>query len=162
MTGVTTFSEVMTGPLRLVGEKESRDLQLRLDVTAPGRLRLWKDTLCTMTGRAVCPGWADSSVEGTMRIAPLTARQIRYTCDFTVADGRRLHLDGWKSISFRHVQRSMTTLPVTVLDDEGELVGDGVLLFDSRRDLLPFLRGFRYHRGAVPQERIAEAVGRDE
>jgi len=155
MTGVTTFSEVMSGPLRLVGEQEPRELELQLDVTAPGRLRLWKDTLSTMTGRAVCPGWADGPAEGTMRIAPLTARQIRYTCSFTTTDGRRMHLDGWKSISFRHLQRSMTTLPVTVLDDAGELVGNGLLRFDSRRDLVPFLRGFRYHRSAEPQARYA-------
>lgn len=151
MTGCTTFTEVMAGPIRLAGEEQERLLRLELAVTAPGWLRLWTDTVAHMEGRAVCRGWAEDAVEGSMRIAPIAARQIRYSCSFTTADGRRMHLDGWKSISYRHPQRSMTTLPVTVVDDEGGLVAEGVLRFDARRDLVSFLRGFRYRKSVDPQ-----------
>lgn len=156
MTGSTTFTEVMAGPIRLAGEEQERELRLELVVTAPGRLRLWADTEARMEGRVVCAGWADAAVQGSMRIAPLAARRIRYSCAFTTTDGRHVHLDGWKSISYRHLQRSMTTLPVTAVDDEGVLVAGGVLRFDARRDLVRFLRGMRYRKDVDPQPSLLE------
>jgi hypothetical protein len=149
MTRTTTFHEVMDGAIRLVGEEQDRPLRLELDVTAPGVLRLWGDTEAVMTGRAVAPGWAVAPVAGTMRIAPVAARRIRYRCAFETEQGRRVHFDGWKSVTLRHLTQSMTTLPFTVADDDGQLVGQGVLRFDARRDLGRFLAGFRY-RAAEP------------
>jgi hypothetical protein len=153
MTGTTSFSEVMAGPFRLTCEDRVRLHRLELTVPAPGLLRVWADAEAHCVGRAVSAAWADdASAVGTTRIAPLVARKIRNRCDFTAIDGRRrTHVDGWKSISFRHPLPSMTTLPVLVTDNDGLLVGRGVLHFDLRRDGGSFLAGFRDRSDAGPQ-----------
>lgn len=149
MTRATTFREVMAGTIRLTGEGRDRPLRLELVATAPGLLRIWADTDARLEGRVVCPGWADDVLtDGRLQIAPVAARRIRYRCDFVTTDGRPMHLDGWKSISYRHLLRSMTTLPASVVDDAGRLVGQALLRFDARHDLARFLAGFRY--AAVP------------
>ncbi|WP_433231742.1 hypothetical protein [Actinomadura formosensis] len=140
----TTFSEVMAGTLRLAGEERPRPMRLELDVDLPGVLCPWGDTEGALTGRVVVPGWADDeAASGRLRVAPLAARRIRYTMDFTAADGRRLHLDGWKTVAPRRPVRSMTSLPVTVTDEDGTVLGEARLRFDLRRDLAAFLASFR-------------------
>jgi hypothetical protein len=145
----TTFRETMAGTIDLADGP--RPIRLDLAVTVPGVLLLWSDVDASVTGRAEIPGLADSPVSGTLRIAPLAARIIHYHCDFTTLDGRRLTLDGHKSIDFRHPVRSMTTLPATVTDRSGEVVGEADLTFDTR-DLPQFLGSFRYERDAPSLE----------
>lgn len=139
----TTFSEVMEGVLRLVGEECGRPVRLELGVDLPGVLRPWGDAEGELSGRLRVPGWADGPVAGRMRVAPVAARQIRYTMKFTAGDGRRLRLDGWKSVSVRRPVRSMTVLPATVTDADGAVVGEARLRFHLRRDLAAFLGSFR-------------------
>jgi hypothetical protein len=117
---------------------------LELDVDLPGVLRPWGDVEGALTGRVAVPGWADDAeASGRLRVAPVVARRIRYTMDFTAADGRRLRLDGWKSVSARRPVRSMTFLPVTVTDGDGVVVGEARLRF-RLRDLGAFLASFRF------------------
>ncbi|TMR30701.1 hypothetical protein [Actinomadura geliboluensis] len=140
----TTFSEVMEGELRLAGEDRARPMRLDLDADLPGVLRPWGDAEGAIAGRVSVPGWADDpSASGRLRVAPIAARRIRYTLDFTAADGRRLRLDGWKSVSPRRPVRSMTSLPATVTDADGTAVGEARLRFHLRRDLAAFLTSFR-------------------
>lgn len=139
----TTFAETMTGSAR-TGERE-RPMRMDLVADLPGILFPWSDLEGTITGRVVIDGLADDAhATGTLRVAPLAARRIRYRLDFTAGDGRRLHLDGWKSITMAHPVRSMTLLPATVTDDAGTVVGEARLRFDLRRDLARFLAGFRF------------------
>ncbi|MFG2250776.1 hypothetical protein [Spirillospora sp. NPDC048823] len=141
----TVFDEVMEGAFRLAGEDGERRLRLELSVDLPEVLRPWRDTEGDLAGRVHVPGWADDrAATGRLRVAPLTARRIRYTMDFTALDGRRLRLDGWKSVDPRRPVRSMTTLPVTVTDEDGTVAGEGVLRFDLRRDLVRFVAGARF------------------
>jgi hypothetical protein len=145
-TRVTTFSEVMAGPARLRGEGGSRSLRLEVDVVAPGLLKLWADTEASMSGRAVLDGVADDpAATGTMHIAPIRRRRLRYQLVFHTADGAPLHLDGWKSVSYLRPLRSMTTLPATVYAADGSVFGEALLKFDLR-DLPRFLASFRYRR----------------
>jgi len=152
----TSFREVMAGWIRLAGESSRRPFRLELAVVAPGRLPPWGTTDATVTGRVSAPGWADDpGASGTMEISPLERRRIRYRLGFVAADGRRLHLDGWKSVTLRHPVRSMTVLPATVTDSGGTVVGEARLRFDVSRDLLRFLRSFR-HSDERPAEQGAE------
>jgi hypothetical protein len=132
----------MAGTVRLGGE--SRPMRLELSADLPEVLRPWGDAEGTLRGRVHVPGWADdAAATGTLRVAPVAARRIRYRLAFTTAAGRSVRLDGWKSISYRHPVRSMTYLPATLTDEEGEVVGEAVLRFDVRRDLGRFLTGLR-------------------
>lgn len=141
----TMFDEVMEGAFRIAGDDRTHRMRLELSVDLPEVLRPWSDVEGELTGRVHVPGWADDpSAEGRLRVAPLTARRIRYTLDFTARDGRRLRLDGWKSIDPRRPVRSMTTLPVTVTGEDGSVAGEGLLRFDLRRDLVRFVAGARF------------------
>jgi hypothetical protein len=143
--GRTTFRETMAGTIKLAEQAEPVPLRMRLQVDLPGILLPGSDVVAGLTGEVTATGLAeDPAATGTMRIAPIHARVIHYRCDFTALDGRRLHLDGHKSIDFAHPVRSMTTLPATVRDDKGVTVGEADLLFDARRDLGRFLASFRY------------------
>ncbi|WP_210716743.1 hypothetical protein [Amycolatopsis acididurans] len=129
----TTFSEVMAGNGRLA-----------LDVEMPGVLHPFVDVVANASGRVEMPGLADDpAATGTVEIAPVTRRRIRYRLDFTALDGRRLHLDGWKSIRFLRPLWTMTTLPATVTDASGAVVAELSLRFDIRRELWAMLRSFR-------------------
>ncbi|MQY09460.1 hypothetical protein [Actinomadura macrotermitis] len=138
----TTFAEVMEGTVRLDGA--DRPMRLELSADLPGVLRPWGDIEGALSGRVVVPGWADGPASGRLRVAPVAARRIRYTLEFTALDGRRLRLDGWKSATPRHPVRSMTFLPATVTDADGAVVGEARLRFRLRRDLARFLSGFRF------------------
>nr|WP_317633588.1 GMC family oxidoreductase N-terminal domain-containing protein [Streptomyces sp. HUAS 14-6] len=141
----TAFSETMVGTLRLDGEDRTRRTRLDLTVSADRVLRLLGTTEARATGRIRVAGWADApDVEGELEISPLARRRIRYRVDFT-ADGRRLTLDGWKSVTPRRPVTSMTVLPYTLLED-GVRIGTGTLRFPLATQLLPFLAGFRFPR----------------
>ncbi|URN02787.1 hypothetical protein LUW74_05085 [Actinomadura madurae] len=141
----TVFREVMEGALRVAGEDAERPMRLELVATLPEVLRPWGDVEGELTGRVHVPGWADDrAAVGTLRVAPIAARRIRYTLEFTAHDGRRLRLDGWKTVSARRPVRSMTVLPLTVTGADGTVAGEARLRFDARRDLASFLRGFRF------------------
>ncbi|MGI8336157.1 hypothetical protein ACRYCC_39965 [Actinomadura scrupuli] len=141
----TIFREVMEGTIRLAGESLERPMRLELAADLPRVLTPRGDTEGPLTGRVRVPGFADDP-EGTglLRVAPIAGRQIRYRLDFGAADGRRLHLDGWKSVSYRRPVRSMTLLPATVTDADGTVVGEATLRFHVRRDLARFLASFRF------------------
>ncbi|MGI5202560.1 hypothetical protein ACQEU6_13435 [Spirillospora sp. CA-108201] len=141
----TVFREVMRGSLRLAGEDRDRPMRLELTADLPGVPRPWGDAEGTLTGRVRVPDWADDpAASGRLRVAPVAARRIRYTLGFTAGDGRRLRLDGWKTVSPRRPVRSMTFLPLTVTGEDGAVVGEARLRFDLRRDLARFLGGFRF------------------
>jgi hypothetical protein len=144
----------MAGTVRLGGS--SLPMRLELGADLPEVFRPWGDTEGALRGRVHVPGWVDdAAATGTLRVAPIAARRIRYRLAFTTAEGRSVHLDGWKSISYRHPVRSMTYLPATLTDEEGQVVGEARLHFDLRHDLAGFLAGFRLpgtrpSHGALP------------
>ncbi|MFF8864843.1 hypothetical protein ACF08B_22620 [Streptomyces sp. NPDC015139] len=147
----TVFSETMLGTLRLDGEDRTRRARLDLTVSADRVLRPLGTTEARATGRIRVAGWADDpDVQGELEISPVARRRIRYRLDFTV-DGRRLTLDGWKSVTARRPVTSMTVLPYTLLED-GVRIGTGTLRFPLATRLLPFLAGFRFPRREDPAE----------
>ncbi|MFE0512268.1 hypothetical protein [Streptomyces sp. NPDC058964] len=139
----TTFSETMLGSLRLDGEDDARRVRLDLRVSADRVMRLTGTTEARATGRIRIAGWADDTgAEGELEISPLARRRIRYRIAFT-ARGRRLTLDGWKSVSPLRPVASMTVLPYTLYEN-GERIGTGTLRFPVTTQLVPFLASFRF------------------
>lgn len=145
----TTFGEVMAGPARLAtGERVP--LRLDLAVTSPGVLTLWGDTTAELTGRVTLPGLVDDpAATGTLEIAPLRRRRLRYRLTMRALDGRVLRLDGWKSIRLLRPVHTMTTLPATLYDADDTVLGEAVLRFDLRT-LPRFLASFRLRRRPAP------------
>jgi hypothetical protein len=134
-----------------------RDLPLRLDlaVHVAGLLRPWADATAVVAGTATIDG-STRPTHGQMRIAPLRARQIRYRLD--LGDGR--HLDGWKTIAYRHPLRSMTRLPATITDANDNILGEARLVF-RLRTLPRFLTSFRWTRAPAPTATARAGAGPD-
>lgn len=128
----TEFRETLLGTFRLDGEGRTRAARLDLRASADTVLRPAGTTEARVTGRIRIAGWADDPcLVGELEIAPLARRRIRYRLAFT-ADGRRLTLDGWKSVTPLRPVHSMTVLPCT-LYEEGKRVGVGALRFPWAR-----------------------------
>ncbi|GHH11744.1 hypothetical protein GCM10018780_49700 [Streptomyces lanatus] len=133
----------MLGRVRLGDEERERPVRLDLVVRADVVLLPHRTTPARVTGRVRIAGRADDAeAVGELEISPLARRRIRYRISF-VMEGRRLELDGWKSISAGRPLASMTVLPYT-LHEDGERVGEGTLRFPLATGLLPFLASFRF------------------
>lgn len=161
----TDFSETMLGTLLLDDEDRTRRVRLDLRVSANRVLRLFGTTEARATGRIRIAGWGDDpAAEAELEISPLTRRRIRYHIAFT-ADGRRLTLEGWKSVTPRRPVASMTVLPYTLYEN-GSRIGTGTLRFPLLTQLLPFLASFRFPRredaGALLAPRWKGEPGRTE
>ncbi|MFF8729272.1 hypothetical protein ACF073_22630 [Streptomyces sp. NPDC015171] len=141
----TTFRETMPGRVRLTGEGADRPVRLDLLARADSLMLPHRTTRARLTGRVRIAGLADDpGAEGELEISPLARRRIRYRLRFSLG-GRRLLLDGWKSVSLKRPLSSLTVLPYT-LYEAGERVGEGTLRFPVATGLLPFLAGFRFPR----------------
>ncbi|WP_371495380.1 hypothetical protein OG871_07920 [Kitasatospora sp. NBC_00374] len=141
----TAFDESMVGTVRLAGEARDRPIRLDLAVRADRILLPHRTTDATLTGRVRIAGLADDpGAAGELEISPLARRRIRYRLDLT-ADGRRLTLHGWKSVTARRPLASMTVLPFTLSEDGAE-VGRGTLRFPLATALPPFLASWRFPR----------------
>ncbi|MFJ8633206.1 hypothetical protein [Streptomyces sp. NPDC093568] len=145
----TRFRETMLGRVRLGDEDRERPVRLDLAVRADAVLLPHRTTRAQVTGRVRIAGRADDAeARGELEISPLARRRIRYRITFTL-EGRRLLLDGWKSMSPARPVTSMTVLPYTLYED-GERVGEGTLRFPLATGLLPFLASFRFPRAEPP------------
>ncbi|WP_351224576.1 hypothetical protein [Streptomyces sp. NPDC002133] len=150
----TSFSETMLGTVRLDGEDRTRRVRLDLRVRADRVMRPLGTIEARTTGRMRIAGWADDAhAQGELEISPLARRRIRYRISFA-ADGRRLTLDGWKSVTPLRPLASMTVLPYTLYED-GAQVGTGTLRFPLATQLLPFLASFRFPRHDDPDALMA-------
>ncbi|MFE1444049.1 hypothetical protein [Streptomyces sp. NPDC058739] len=151
----TSFRETMSGTLSLHEDRgRPRGIRLQLTVTAGRILRPTRTTEARAVGRVRIAGLTGgAAVEGELEISPLARRRIRYRLAFTV-DGRRLTLDGWKSVTPRRPVASMTELPYTLYED-GSPVGGGVLRFRLATQGLPFLASWRFPRQEDPAGLLA-------
>jgi hypothetical protein len=143
------FKETMLGRVRLADEDGDRPVRLDLLARADAVLLPHRTTRAHVSGRVRIAGRADDAeAEGELEIAPLSRRRIRYRITFAM-EGRRLTLDGWKSVSPKRPLASLTVLPFTLYED-GDRVGEGTLRFPLATGLLPFLASFRFPRAAAP------------
>ncbi|MGW8356534.1 hypothetical protein [Streptomyces wedmorensis] len=150
----TVFAETMLGIVRLAGEAEARPMRLDLEVRSDVLMFPHRTTTACLTGRVRVRGFADDAeATGELEISPLARRRIRYRLEFT-AGGRRLTLDGWKSVSPRRPVRSMTVLPYT-LSEDGREIGRGTLRFPLGTGLLPFLASWRFPRHGEGERQLA-------
>jgi hypothetical protein len=129
-------------------EQHERPVRLDLVARADAVVLPHRTTRAQLTGRVRIAGRADDAeARGELEISPLARRRVRYRITFTM-EGRRLLLDGWKSLSPARPVASTTVLPYTLYED-GEPVGEGTLRFPLATGLLPFLASFRFPRATA-------------
>lgn len=139
------FEETMSGTYMPADEPGvSRPMSFSIQVRADSVVGYLRDHLTTIVGILQAPGLAESApVEGTMTIAPVAQKLIRYELSFTGDDGKPYYLRGQKNIVLGDLRRTMTELPVDIRDSGGALFATGTLRFDMRSDWKQFLSSWR-------------------
>jgi hypothetical protein len=141
-----TFSETMAGSFRPVGVGEAeRPLSFSLRAESNSLPRFAKDPYVRFAGEIDAPGLADRRpIEGTLGMDLVRTGKLPYDFRFTGNDGRRYRFVGEKTVSLRSLVTSMTDLPGAILDDAGHAIATAFVRFDLRRDLVSFLRTWKY------------------
>ena len=85
-------------------------------------------------------------LEGRLGLDLVRTRELVYDFRFTDNDGRRCAFAGKKTVRLDDLVETMTVLPGKILGEGGEELGEALLRFDLRSDLLRFLRSFRLVR----------------
>lgn len=139
------FAETMSGTFALASAPEQRRrFSFSILAHATSTLRHLVDGKTHMHGTLEADGLATSApIEGTLTLAPLTRRMIRYEFAFTGDDGERYRFAGQKDIRLRDLRRSFTVLPGTLMDEDGHEIGTADTRFDLGADLLQFLSSWR-------------------
>lgn len=139
------FDETMSGWYALASApEERRSLSFTVRAKAESLLRHLRDQRMQLQGTLQADGFADHvPIEGTMILAPLGRRLIRYEFGFTGNDGHPYRFVGQKDISPRSLVRTLTELPAEILDTGGDVVASSLTRFDLRSDLVQFLASWR-------------------
>jgi hypothetical protein len=135
------FQETMAGTYTLAGQAgPPRRVSFTVRAVAGDVLQHLRDGACELEGTFDMEGFADDvPCRGSLEIAPLTKRIIRYELAFAGNDGEPYRLAGQKDIKLSDLVHSMTTLDAAIHDGKGVEIARARVRFDLRADLLPFL-----------------------
>lgn len=118
------FSEAMVGTWTPEGDGQPRPFRFDVEAALPSLLRPLGSVTGRLTGIVRAEGLADGAAAvGTIEVSPVEQRRIRYILEFCADDGRPLRVDGWKSIRWLRPLSTWTTLPSTIYDERGAVVG---------------------------------------
>jgi hypothetical protein len=139
------FRETMAGSFHLAATpSDERPMSFTIRARS-GRLRdFLRNPEVEIEGEVDAEGFADHRrLEGRLGLYLVRAGTLPYAFHFTANDGRRCSFVGKKTVVLRDLVESMTVLPGAILGEGGETLGEALLRFDVRSDLLRFLRSFR-------------------
>lgn len=142
------LTETLAGRLRLVDDGKERPISLTIrGRSGPIAAFLRRPTL-TVDGVIDAPGFADHRViTGAIDAASIAAdRRLAYAFTFTADDGASYVFTGEKSFVPRNFVVSFTLLAGVIRDAQGARVGDVLLRFDLRGDLVRFAKSLRITR----------------
>ncbi len=138
----TRFTEAMAGTWRPANGGE-QPIRFDLQASTPTPLQPLGTVRGELAGTVDVGGLARAAAAvGTIEVSPVEHRRIRYALAFRADDGTPHRLEGWKSIDWRHLPSTWTTLPATVTDGAGAVVGTAELRF-AWRDAPALAASFR-------------------
>lgn len=139
------FRETMRGSYyRVDAPVEDRAIEIVLTVETTDLRRFARDKTWTVTGHIDAEGLATRrALDGTLEMRLFDERRLPYRCRFTGDDGAAYELRGQKELLPISPIDSLTVLPASIYDANGEEIARVVLRFDARNELRPFLRSFR-------------------
>jgi hypothetical protein len=142
-----SFKETMSGTYwRLDTPAEERALSFTITARAKDIRRFAKDRLWNITGTVDAEGLVTrGELDGTLGFRLLDQRRLPYRFTFLGDDGKGYELSGQKEWSGLAPVESMTLLPASVYDADGEEVARATLRFDVRSDLGRWMKSFRVH-----------------
>ena len=140
------FTEAMVGRWRRTGDTVDRPFRFDARVETPTLLSPFGTVVGDLAGTLTAEGLASGTpITGMLEVSPLRLHRVRYTFTTVADDGRRYRFDGWKTIRGVRLLRAWTTLPGTVYDEDGEVVGTALTRFPFE-NTLSFVAGFRLRR----------------
>ncbi len=138
------FHETMAGSFRLAGESIDRAMSFSIGARSLAWPRFLRRPEVEIDGEVDAEGFADHrNISGTMGMDPLRTGILPYAFRFTANDGATYAFVGKKTLHLGRLVESMTVLPGAILDAGGARVGEALLRFDVRSDLVAFLTSFR-------------------
>jgi hypothetical protein len=140
-----SFRETLRGSYwRLDAPTEERALDVVIDARTPSLAELRRDRVFLLCGHVTAEGLAVGAVaEGTLVFKLIHERRFPYRVRFRGDDGRRYELSGQKEwMPFAPIE-SVTTLPASLYDADGQEIGRATLRFDVRNEVIGLLRSLR-------------------
>lgn len=145
------FRETMAGSFHLTadpGDERPMSFTIRTRSVETGIWAFLKNPAMEIEGEVDAEGFADHRrLEGTLRLDLLRNRTLPYAFRFTANDGAPCTFEGKKTLVLSELAESMTVLPGVIKDGRGATVGEALLRFDLRSDLLKFLRSWTFRPG---------------
>lgn len=142
------FCETMAGSFHLVeSPADERPMSFTIRARSRGLLDFLRRPEVEIEGEIDAEGFADHRyLSGRLGLDLARTGTLPYSFEFTANDGRRCAFAGRKTVRPRDLLASMTVLPGVLVGDGGAVLGEALLRFDLRSDLLRFLRSFRTTR----------------
>jgi hypothetical protein len=142
-----SFRETMSGSYwRLDAPTSERGISFTIEARARDLRRFVRDKTWHITGTVDVEGLASKrSLDGTLGFKLLEDRRLPYRFSFLGDDGRAYELSGQKEWSGLSPVGSMTLLPASLYDADGEEIARATLRFDLRSDLGRWMKSFRLH-----------------
>lgn len=142
-----SFRETMSGSYwRLDAPAEERAIAFTIEARARDLRRFARDKTWRITGTIDAEGLASRrDLQGTLAFRLVDERRLPYRFDFVGDDGQRYELSGQKEWSGLAPIESMTLLPASLYDSNGEEIARATLRFDVRSDLGRWMKSFRLH-----------------
>lgn len=139
------FAETMRGSYYLLREPErEHPMEFSIEARVDGLRRFARDRTARITGVCTFEGLCrHSQLDGTLGMKLLDNRTLPYDFTFRTDDGRRFRFRGEKQVSLGNLRETMTVLPASLYDDDGEEVGRAIVRFDMTHDLRDFVLSFR-------------------
>jgi hypothetical protein len=141
-------TETLAGRLRLVRDGVERPMAVTIRGRSGPIASFLKRPLLAIEGAVDAPGFADQRrFTGSIDAAGLFAeRRVVYAFTFCGDDGQAYAFAGEKAFVARDLVASFTLLVGAIRDAGGALVGEALLRFDLRSDLVRFAKSFRAAR----------------
>jgi hypothetical protein len=131
---------------RLDEPTAERGIAFTIEARTRDLRRFVRDKTWRITGTVDVEGLASSrSLDGTLVFKLLEERRLPYRFTFLGDDGRDYELSGQKEWSGLSPVGSMTLLPASLYDADGEEIARATLRFDLRSDLGRWMKSFRLH-----------------
>ena len=140
-----SFRETMSGTYHLLASPtEERAMHFTIAARAADVRRFARERTWRIEGEVDAEGLASQRpLEGTLGFFLLDERRLPYRFTFQGDDGKAYEFRGQKDWTLVAPLESMTVLPGSIFDGEGNEIGRCTLRFDVRNDLGRWMKSFR-------------------
>lgn len=142
------FRETMSGSYhRLDRPTEDHAIEFTISAHVESLRRFVRDRIARIEGEVTMEGLATKRpLSGTLGLKLLDEQRLPYEFTFRGDDGKSYSFRGEKDVLIQTLPDSITTLPASVFDADGNEIARAVLRFDLRGDLFEFIKSFRLKR----------------